>query len=173
MFTKKSDKDNPLDLMRAASTLPPAGPAPGPIRGLAAGRTADKGNSSVIGADLTIIGNLVSRGEVQVDGEIQGDLHGTHIVIGETARITGSIIGEEIVVRGTVMGSIRGKRIALQSSSKVEGDVYHQSLAIEQGAYFEGKSRRSEDPTAGVTRPDGPPGSYLNGNGLAPGSTAA
>lgn len=172
MFTKKSDKDNPLDPIRAASALPPTGPASGPSRAPVAGRMAENGNSSVIGSDLTIIGNLVSRGEVQVDGEIQGDLHGTHIVIGETARITGNIIGDEIVVRGTVMGSIRGKRIALQSSSKVEGDVYHQSLAIEQGAYFEGKSRRSEDPTAGVTRPDGPPGSYLNGNGAA-GSTAS
>ena len=173
MFTKKPDKDNPLDLMRATSPLPTAAPATGAVRGLAATRPVDKGNSSVIGADLTIIGNLVSRGEVQVDGEIQGDLHGTHIIIGESAKITGSIIGEEIVVRGTVMGSIRGKRIALQSSSKVEGDVYHQSLAIEQGAYFEGKSRRSEDPTAGVTRPDGPPGSYLNGHGMASGDSAA
>jgi len=28
----------------------------------------------------------------------------------------------------------------------VEGDINHQSLAIEQGAFFEGKSRRSDDP---------------------------
>ena len=48
------------------------------------------------------------------------------------------------------MGSIRSKRVMLQSQSRVEGDIYHQSLAIEQGAYFEGKSRRSDDPTAGL-----------------------
>jgi cytoskeletal protein CcmA (bactofilin family) len=30
--------------------------------------------------------------------------------------------------------------------SHVEGDIYHQSLALEQGAYFEGRSRRSDDP---------------------------
>jgi cytoskeletal protein CcmA (bactofilin family) len=34
----------------------------------------------------------------------------------------------------------------LQAQSHVEGDIFHQSLAIEQGAYFEGKSRRDDDP---------------------------
>ncbi len=114
---------------------------------------ADRGAPSVIGPDLTIIGNLISSGEVQVDGEVQGDLHGTHIVIGERAKITGGVNAEEVVVRGHVMGSIRGRKVMLQSSSHVEGDVHHQSLAIEQGAYFEGKSRRSDDPLAGVQRP--------------------
>jgi cytoskeletal protein CcmA (bactofilin family) len=46
--------------------------------------------------------------------------------------------------------------VVLQSSSRVEGDVYHSQLAIEQGAFFEGKSRRVDDPTAGVERPEVP-----------------
>jgi len=118
-------------------------------------RTARQGTGpSVIGPDLVIIGDLVSNGHVQVDGEVQGDIHGTHIVIGEGARITGGIVSEEVVVRGTVMGSIRGRKVMLQAESKVEGDIFHKSLAIEQGAYFEGKSRRSEDPLAGVERPE-------------------
>jgi hypothetical protein len=36
--------------------------------------------------------------------------------------------------------------VTLQSMSHVEGDIYHQSLALEQGAFFEGRSRRSDDP---------------------------
>ena len=117
-------------------------------------RSGDRSAPSVIGPDLTIMGNLISSGEVQVDGEVQGDLHGTHVVIGEKARITGGVNAEEVVVRGHVMGSIRGRKVMLQASSHVEGDVHHQSLAIEQGAYFEGKSRRSEDPLAGIQRPE-------------------
>lgn len=119
-------------------------------------RPGERVGPSLIGADLTIMGNLVSRGEVQVEGEVQGDIHGTNVVIGEKAKITGAIIADEIVVRGHVMGSIRGKRVMLQATSHVEGDVFHQALAIEQGAFFEGKSRRSEDPTAGVPRPEVP-----------------
>jgi cytoskeletal protein CcmA (bactofilin family) len=129
--------------------------------GLARGG-AERNTPSVIGPDLIIHGNLTSKGEVQVDGEVQGDIHGTYVVIGEKARITGGIVAEEIVVRGHVAGSIRGKRVMLQSSSHVEGDVYHQALAIEQGAYFEGKSRRSDDPTAGIPRPEIP---AMNGTG--------
>jgi cytoskeletal protein CcmA (bactofilin family) len=117
-------------------------------------RSPERNTPSVIGPDLIIHGNLTSKGEVQVDGEVQGDIHGTYVVIGEKARITGGIVAEEIVVRGHVAGSIRGKRVMLQSSSHVEGDVYHQALAIEQGAYFEGKSRRVEDPISGVQTPN-------------------
>ncbi len=124
----------------------------------AASRSGDRSQPSIIGPDLVIIGNLVSNGQVQIDGEVQGDIHGTHIVVGETARITGGIVSEEVVVRGTVMGSIRGRKVMLQSDSKVEGDIHHKSLAIEQGAYFEGKSRRTDDPLAGIERPDLPPG---------------
>jgi cytoskeletal protein CcmA (bactofilin family) len=124
-------------------------------RPLGLARATERNAPSVIGPDLTINGNLVSKGEVQIDGEIQGDIQGTYVVIGEKARITGGIVAEEIVVRGHVMGSVRGKRVMLQSSSHVEGDIFHQALAIEQGAFFEGKSRRSEDPTA-EAKPDIP-----------------
>jgi cytoskeletal protein CcmA (bactofilin family) len=102
---------------------------------------------SVIGADLTISGNLICKGEVQVEGIVEGDIQGSHVVVGEGATITGSISGEEVIVRGHVVGSVRGRRVMLQTSSQVEGDIYHQSLSIEQGAMFEGKSRRTkEDP---------------------------
>ena len=66
--------------------------------------------------------------------------------MGERSWITGTLIAEEVVVRGSVQGSIRGNTVTFQSSSRIEGDVFHKSLVIEQGAFFEGKSRRSEDP---------------------------
>ncbi len=119
------------------------------------GTSAARGSApSVIGPDLIITGNLISKGEIQIDGEVQGDIHSSYVVVGEKARITGAIIADEVVVRGQVMGSVRGKRVMLQSTSHVEGDIHHTALAIEQGAFFEGKSRRSEDPTSGVQRPD-------------------
>jgi cytoskeletal protein CcmA (bactofilin family) len=62
--------------------------------------------------------------------------------------VTGDVAADEVVVRGRVVGSFRGVRITLQAQCHVEGDIFHQSLAIEQGAYFEGKSRRSDDPLA-------------------------
>ena len=136
--------------MGAAPTAVPPPLNPG-IKPSTAART---GAPSVIGPDLIISGNLVSKGEVQVDGEVQGDIHSSYVVVGEKARVTGSVIADEVVVRGQVMGSIRSKRVMLQATSHVEGDIHHSALSIEQGAFFEGKSRRSDDPTAGVTRPE-------------------
>jgi cytoskeletal protein CcmA (bactofilin family) len=153
---KKTEKDGVGEPVRVAASPSPAG-GPPPLSGRPPiARPGERLAASVIGPDLTIVGNLVSRGEVQIDGEVQGDIHGTNIVIGERARITGSVIADEIIVRGHVMGSVRGKRVMLQSSSHVEGDIYHSSLAIEQGAFFEGKSRRSEDPTGGMSKPEVP-----------------
>jgi len=100
---------------------------------------------SVIGTDLTITGNLICKGEVQVDGNVEGDIQGSNVVIGEDATVTGGISADEVVVRGHVIGSVHGRRVMLQTTSKVDGDIYHQSLSIEQGAMFEGKSRRTHD----------------------------
>lgn len=112
---------------------------------------------SVIGPDLIITGNLISKGEVQVDGTVQGDIHGSHIIVGHNANITGGIVAEEVVIRGHVSGSVRGKRVMLQASSQVEGDIYHNALSIEQGAMFEGKSRRTnDDPRAGAVLSEPP-----------------
>jgi cytoskeletal protein CcmA (bactofilin family) len=113
-----------------------------------ASASASKMVPSIIGEDLTVIGNVSSKGEIQVDGEIQGDIDCSSLLLGDKAHVQGSVRAEDVVVRGKVIGSVRGLRVTLQAQSHVEGDIFHQSLAIEQGAYFEGKSRRSEDPIA-------------------------
>ena len=106
------------------------------------------GVASVIGADLLITGNLETTGEVRIEGELQGDVRASRVVIGEQAVVTGALVAEEIVIAGNVQGSIRGNNVTFQAASHIEADVYHRSLAIEQGAYFEGKSRRSDNPMA-------------------------
>lgn len=101
---------------------------------------------SFIGPDLAISGDLISKGELRVDGEIEGDITGVRIVIGEQAHVAGNVAGEDVVLLGQVMGSVRGLRVSLQSTSRVQGDVYHQALVMEQGAIFEGRSIRATDP---------------------------
>jgi cytoskeletal protein CcmA (bactofilin family) len=101
---------------------------------------------SVIDAWLTITGNLQSEGEVQVDGQIRGDIRCAHLTVGRDALVDGNITAEEVVVRGKVMGTIRANRVILQDSAHVESEIFHKKLCIEEGACFEGTSRRSEDP---------------------------
>ena len=88
---KKSDKDGVVaEPTRTAAPSVPAGPPPLAARPIVGSRSGERAAASVIGPDLTIVGNLVSRGEVQIDGGVQGNIHGTNIVIGERARIPGS-----------------------------------------------------------------------------------
>jgi cytoskeletal protein CcmA (bactofilin family) len=105
----------------------------------------------VIGNDLKIIGQglkIIGRGVLQVDGEIEGDVQGAEVIVGEKGKVTGMVAAQNVIVRGSVSGVVCGKTVALQASSHVEGDVHHMSLAIEQGAMFEGRSRRAANEAA-------------------------
>jgi len=126
-----------------------AGDAHLPLPGAKGGqRRPASGMVSVIGPDLTITGNLETSGEVRIEGDVQGDVRAGRLVVGEQGRIIGDLVADEVVIGGSVQGSIRGNSVTFQSASHIEGEVYHRRLAIEQGAYFEGKSRRSDDPMA-------------------------
>jgi cytoskeletal protein CcmA (bactofilin family) len=148
MFTKKPEREAGDALQRITERS--GGESPSPLAertpSYARGSAPTKMVPSIIGEDLIITGNVDSKGEIQVDGEIRGDIHCGSLLLGDKSTITGSVTAEDVVVRGKVVGSVRGLRVTLQAQSHVEGDIYHQSLAIEQGAYFEGKSRRSDDP---------------------------
>ena len=101
---------------------------------------------SVIGNDLKIIGQglkIIGRGVLQVDGEIEGDVQGAEVIVGERGKVTGMVAARQVIIRGTVSGVVCGKTVALQATSRVEGDIHHLTIGIEQGALFEGRSRRA------------------------------
>jgi cytoskeletal protein CcmA (bactofilin family) len=118
-------------------------PTPAPRRAASTNASATR---SVIDAWLTIRGDLESEGEVQVDGKVNGDIRCAHLVVGKDAIIVGNIIAEEVIVRGKVKGTIRAINVTLQDTALVESEIYHKSLAVEQGACFDGISRRRDEP---------------------------
>jgi cytoskeletal protein CcmA (bactofilin family) len=145
MFTRNPPPE-PKSLESANSGTPAARNPPQPPRTRPG--PSESGPKSVIGNDLRIIGQglkIISQGTLQVDGEIEGDVGGAEVIIGERGRVTGTVAAERVIVRGTISGVIRGATVTLQSSSHVEGDIHHMSLAIEQGAEFDGRCRRAAD----------------------------
>ena len=110
---------------------------------------------SIIGQDLTIIGQglrIISKGKIRVEGDIQGDVVGTEVIIGDVGKVTGVVSAETITVFGSIMGTIRGVRVLLESGAKVEGDVHHQTLTVDEGAQLEGRVRRAQN--ADELKPD-------------------
>ncbi len=156
MFTKSSDRTPPLAEQPPQPSPPPAPPRPGSQHGSSgSGVVSPSGGTSLISKDLTIIGSglkIVSKGTVNIEGRIVGDVIGTEILIGEEANVSGLVNADSVVVRGGVAGTIKAVNVTLASTAKVEGEVQHLSLTIEQGALFEGKSRRA--PEAEELRPD-------------------
>ncbi|MFA9443034.1 MAG: polymer-forming cytoskeletal protein [Hyphomicrobium sp.] len=105
--------------------------------------------ASVIGKDLSIEGQTITircKGLLRVNGNIHADLHCKELLIGEHALIHGSIAADQVTVSGRINGAILGSNVILHSSAQVEGDIHSQSLSIEQGASFDGRSRTVSDP---------------------------
>jgi cytoskeletal protein CcmA (bactofilin family) len=112
-------------------------------------RVAARGNAtpSIISADLRIVGDLASAGDIQIDGEVEGDIQSRTLTVGEGAQVKGSITAETVRVCGAVTGQIKATTVTLDKTAKVMGDIHHTSLAIEPGAFLEGHCRRLESGT--------------------------
>lgn len=159
MFSKaKKNKDVLAEVQ--ADTVPDVGPlgtsaTTKPTPRAKPGR-GPAGVPSLISADVVIRGAIESEGEVQFDGEIEGDIRAKALTIGEGARVVGEVVAEKVRVCGTVEGAIRATRVELAAGSLVRGDVMHTALAIEAGAKFEGNVRHSDDPIGEPRRPAPP-----------------
>jgi cytoskeletal protein CcmA (bactofilin family) len=104
--------------------------------------------ASVLSSDLTVVGNLKTTGDIQVEGVIEGDIRAHLLTVGESATIRGEIVADDIVINGRVIGRVRGLKVRLTSTARVEGDIIHKTIAIESGAHFEGSVQRQDDPLA-------------------------
>ena len=107
-----------------------------------------KATASVLSSDLTVVGNLRTTGDIQVEGTVEGDIRAHLLTVGESATIRGEIVADDIVVNGRVIGRVRGLKVRLTSTARVEGDIIHKTIAIESGAHFEGSVQRQDDPLA-------------------------
>lgn len=114
------------------------------------------GMPSIISSDLTIKGTLISTGDVQVDGRIEGDVRAVSLVIGESATIQGDIYAEDATIRGNTTGGIRARKVQLCATCHVEGTIIHEALSVEAGAFFEGNCRHSDNPLGDVPEKQAP-----------------
>lgn len=155
MFSKSRPQDDavpqPVPQPASVSSAPPpssesarnGGPPPAPSV-----VQKPKPAASVLSSDLTIIGNVKSSGDIQVEGTVEGDIRSHVLVVGESATVKGEIVAEEVVVNGRVAGRLRGLKVRLAASARVEGDIIHKTISIESGAHFEGSVQRQDDPLA-------------------------
>jgi cytoskeletal protein CcmA (bactofilin family) len=109
-------------------------------------RKASK-NVLVFGPEVDIIGSVYVDGAVRLEGSIAGEIRCTALNLADTAAVRGRVVAETVTVYGTVAaGEIYANVLVLKPGCSVEAEIYHQHLQLDAGSYFDGKSRRVNDP---------------------------
>ncbi len=157
---QKSKINEPIDPRSGARS---AGSAPGvraperpqvsetPVA--ATPRSSSPASPSVIASDLKVIGNLVTNGDLQIEGTVEGDIHADTLIVVSGAQVRGEIRSNNVTVNGMVVGKIRGRKVRLTDQAHVDGDIVHSSISMEEGAHFEGSIHRADDPMNDGTAP--------------------
>src|SRR5262249_46235981 len=135
---KPTDTGAP-DATRSQTTAP----APEPVRQAVSQPVASTVRSSapgvsVISRALKITGQLESTEDIRIDGEVDGDVRGVSVTVGNGARVKGTVHGEAVELAGVVEGRIEAKKVVLTGTARMTGDVFHQDIKIESGAFIEG-----------------------------------
>lgn len=112
-----------------------------------AGRKAPRA-PSLISDNITIEGSVIGEGELQIDGVVRGEVRVDKVTIGETGHVEGAIFAEVVETRGRVIGQISAKQVRLHGTAYVDGDITHEQLAMESGAFFQGRSLKFQRPAA-------------------------
>ena len=97
---------------------------------------------STISQNLQITGTLYSTGKISFNGSMKGSLESKSLYVGNNGFIDGKVEADEAVILGRIKGTLKGNKVRLASSSRIEGDTYHQVIAIEDGAIYEGSIKR-------------------------------
>ena len=101
----------------------------------------------VLGLEIDVVGSICVDAQVRLEGAIDGEIRCTTLDITREAQVRGQIVAESVTVYGAVADArIYARVLVLKPGCSVEGEIYHQHLQLEPGSYFDGKSRRVDDP---------------------------
>lgn len=149
MWTKQKDEAGiapQAEPMRASSpqtTAPPASlPAHANVR--------PPVSIAAIGPSMLIKGEIRSREELLVDGDVEGLMESESLLtVGANGKVKANIKARDVVIFGTVRGDVEvtGK-IAIREQGSLIGNIKCSGISIDDGAYFKG----SIDITRGDTR---------------------
>ena len=96
--------------------------------------------TAVIGPSMNIRGEIRTREELFVDGEVEGVLESQSLLtVGPNGKVKANIKAREVVVFGSVRGNVEAaEKIAIRDHGRVIGDIKTCGISIDDGAYFKG-----------------------------------
>ena len=103
-------------------------------------------DTTLIGKGIRIQGEITGTASIEVQGVVEGTA-GTEGLfrVREGGKVDGEVAAREIVVDGKVDGRLAAEqKIALSAGSEVHGELQAKTVAIAEGAFFEGSVRMAK-----------------------------
>lgn len=102
---------------------------------------ASRGGSATIGKAVKIAGQIYSREDLYVDGDVEGtiELMDHKLTVGPNGKVHSGVKAREVVVLGVIQGNVEASdRLEIRKDAKLVGDIKTARIVIEDGAYFKG-----------------------------------
>ncbi len=108
-------------------------------------------NSTVIGENCVIEGDVTFEKTIEVHGKIVGTLKiaenctSAALIIKKSGIVEGDVYGSDVRIEGEVVGNVSGKKkISIENSAFVSGNVYYDILDMHGGATVNGNLIRNK-----------------------------
>ncbi|MDR7855139.1 polymer-forming cytoskeletal protein [Tissierella sp.] len=104
---------------------------------------------SLIGENIKIIGKIVGKGSIRIDGSVEGDIeYDGNIVVGETGKVSGNINSNDVSLAGTIKGNVDSKtKLVILPTGTLIGDVQVPSFIVHENAKFDGNCKMINNKT--------------------------
>lgn len=96
-------------------------------------------DTSIVGVELTVVGDIDCDGDLRIFGAVAGDVRGRVLIIEPSGQIEGRVSAERVHVCGEVTGSVTATDVSMASSARVVGNITHNHLHVEPGAHHDGR----------------------------------
>ncbi|MCU1234176.1 MAG: hypothetical protein JWP63_2143 [Candidatus Solibacter sp.] len=101
----------------------------------------NRGGAATIGKAVKVVGQIFSREDLYVDGEVEGTIEALEhkLTVGPNGSVSAAVKAREVVVLGTIKGNVEATdKIEIRKDAKLTGDIRTARIIIEDGAYFKG-----------------------------------
>jgi cytoskeletal protein CcmA (bactofilin family) len=105
-------------------------------------------STATIGPSMRIKGEIYTREELMVDGDVEGTVESESLLtVGANGKVKANIKAREVVIFGSVHGNVEvSGKIAIREQGSLIGNIKSAGIGIDDGAYFKG--------SIDITRPD-------------------
>lgn len=110
--------------------------------------------SSIISTEMRVTGELNFKGKARVDGTVDGNIKGEHLILSETGRVIGDLELASLVCHGAIEGNVKAQQVTAHANSSIKGNLVAASLTVESGARLNGEvSSSTQAKAAGAAQP--------------------